>query len=411
MDTEINIRTTDRAEDITTLQRKIKEDSFRIQGLEKRIEKGKKLFGETILRLRSVQGELQKVREEAEKRKFDTVIDKMGDGVVICAPDWRITAINPSARNYLNVSDIKNLNFLDFIFDHFSTAVPRGKLADLSQPRMTFELVREETEQFNLLYLEVSSDVLRDPHKNILSVILTLRDVTEARKEELIKQDFLSLISHKLRTPITVITGNASMIQKEKLGPLNEKQKKVMNAILRSAYSFQSLTEKLIGFTTIERDRLDLLKESIELQSYLPTRINSIVERAENKRIELNIDFLNENVKVNINESYFNLIIENLIENAIKFNDKEIIKINVQVGKMPGKVKISVSDNGRGIPPEEREKIFEKFYQIEKYFTANVEGAGLGLALVKRLINTHGGDIRLESEIGTGSRFTFTLPG
>ncbi|GBE04629.1 sensor histidine kinase YycG [bacterium BMS3Abin10] len=154
-----------------------------------------------------------------------------------------------------------------------------------------------------------------------------------------------------------------------------------------------------------------MLKESIELQSYLSTLINSIVERAKNKRIELNIDFQNKDVKVHINKSYFNLIIENLIENAIKFNDKEIARINVQVGKMPGKIQISVSDNGRGIPPEEREKIFEKFYQIEKYFTGSVEGVGLGLALVKRLINTHGGEIRLESEIGKGSRFTFTLPG
>ena len=282
MDTKINKRARDKTEEIAVLQRKLKEDSFRIQSLEKRIKEGEKLFGETILRLRSVQKELQKVREEAEKRKFETVIDKMGDGVVICTPDWRITAINPSARNYLDVIDIEDLNFLDFVFDHFSTTIPREKLADLSQPRMTFELIREETEQFNSLYLQAVLNVLRDPNESISSIILTLRDVTEARKEELIKQDFLSLISHKLRTPITVITSNASIIQGEKLGTLNEKQKYIIDAILKAAHSFESLTEKLIKFATIERKKLDLSEESIELQSYLPTLINSIIGKAKN---------------------------------------------------------------------------------------------------------------------------------
>jgi signal transduction histidine kinase len=104
------------------------------------------------------------------------------------------------------------------------------------------------------------------------------------------------------------------------------------------------------------------------------------------------------------------MIMRNLVENAIKFNDKEIIKISISVKKAAQELEISIYDNGRGIPAEDQGKVFEKFYQIEKFFTGNVEGAGLGLALVKRLVSAYGGQIDLKSEIGKGATFTVTVP-
>ena len=104
------------------------------------------------------------------------------------------------------------------------------------------------------------------------------------------------------------------------------------------------------------------------------------------------------------------MIMRNLVENAIKFNNKEVIKIAISVKKLAQELEISIHDNGRGIPAEDQGKIFEKFYQIEKFFTGNVEGAGLGLALVKRLVSAYRGQIDLKSEIGKGATFTITLP-
>lgn len=103
------------------------------------------------------------------------------------------------------------------------------------------------------------------------------------------------------------------------------------------------------------------------------------------------------------------IIIGNLVDNAIKFNDKDTIKINISVERAGEAILVSVADNGPGIPAEEQDKVFEKFYQIEKNFTGNVKGAGLGLALVKKIVAAYGGTINLKSEIGKGAKFIITL--
>jgi len=104
-------------------------------------------------------------------------------------------------------------------------------------------------------------------------------------------------------------------------------------------------------------------------------------------------------------------VIENLVENAIKFNDKKVKKVRISGRSVDDKfIQMEISDNGPGVPSEEQEKIFQKFYQVEEYFTGKVEGIGLGLPLAKRLVEAHGGRIWIESKLGEGSTFYFTLP-
>ena len=240
---------------------------------------------------------------------------------------------------------------------------------------------------------------------------MTMRDVTDARTEELMKQDFLSLMSHKLRTPLSVITQSASILLKETVyGSLNEKQKKYIESVLRQSRLLINLIDELLKFTELNTMKLDLQKEEIVLCDYLPLLVNPMIEAVKDKKIELKIDCPDQGYRVRMNKSHLDMIVRNLVENAIKFNDKEVIKIAISVKKSAQELELSIYDNGRGIPAEDQGKIFEKFYQIEKFFTGNVEGAGLGLALVKRLLSAYGGQIDLKSEIGKGATFTVTVP-
>jgi signal transduction histidine kinase len=156
--------------------------------------------------------------------------------------------------------------------------------------------------------------------------------------------------------------------------------------------------------------KLDLKKEEIVLCDYLPLLVNPMIEGIKDKKIELKMDCPDQSYIVRMNKSHLDMIMKNLVENAIKFNDKEVIKIGISVKKSAQALEISIDDNGRGIPAEDQGKVFEKFYQIEKFFTGNVEGAGLGLALVKRLVGAYRGQIGLKSEIGKGATFTVALP-
>jgi len=411
MDTEVNKNPEKAIEDISVLRKELQEKRFQIQRLEKRIEEGRILIGETILRMRSIQKELQRVREEAERQKFERVIQKMGDGVVVCTADWKIAAINSSAQKYLNITEPENINLVDFIFINYSVSIPKEEMIDVSRSHKTFDVIREETEQFKALYLEASLDVLKDTQEKVSNIIMTIRDVTDTRTEELMKQDFLSLMSHKLRTPLTVITQSASILQKENIcGSLNDKQKKYIESVLRQSRLLTNLIDGLLKFTELNTMKLDLQKEEIVLCDYLPLLVNPMIEGIKDKKIELKIDCSDKCYMIRINKSHMDMIMRNFVENAIKFNDKEVIKITISVKKSAQELEISIYDNGRGIPAEDQGKVFEKFYQIEKFFTGNVEGAGLGLALVKRLVTAYGGQIDLKSEISKGATFTVTLP-
>jgi signal transduction histidine kinase len=126
------------------------------------------------------------------------------------------------------------------------------------------------------------------------------------------------------------------------------------------------------------------------------------------KKIELKIE--SESITVRLNRKHLALILNNLIENAVKFNDRDPAKITISAKKTAAGLTLSITDNGRGIPPEDQANIFERFYQIEKNITGNVEGIGLGLALVKRIVSDHGGKIGVKSTIGQGTEFTIELP-
>jgi signal transduction histidine kinase len=345
-------------------------------------------------------------RQLDEIGKLTAVIKEMSEGVVILGKDWKIRDMNASALRYLNISETGNIGLIDSVFSGHAVSISREELLDLSGPHRVFDIIREETKGTKSLYLEVNRDVLRDPAGEVSSIVLTVRDVTSVRKEESLKQDFLGLISHKLRTPLTIISGNTSSLLDGLLDPLTAKQRKSVESISRGFNSLNALVEEIIKFTIVCGQELEHEKESIDLYGELSEVTAPLVK---DKNIGLNIDCPRD-VRLNMNRVYLRLVIKNLIENAVKFNDKDPVKIGIKAEAKGDRVKLTFIDNGRGIPPEERERVFDKFYQIEKSFIGTVEGVGLGLALVKRIVKAYGGNIVLTSELGKGSTFSFTLP-
>ena len=345
-----------------------------------------------------------------EKEKFENVIENIEDGIVVLDNSYRIVRANKKAKALLSLLESDCSADFFVCLKKYAIRYPGDLSLDLKAGPLVFDIERPQTENFKSLIVEAHSNPIVNPAGEIGDILLTLHDVSAVRGEERLKQDFLSLISHKLRTPVSIITQDALILQEGMSVKAGEDAKKLVDAIARNSSRLTDLVENLLSFTAINSANLNSPQEPLEISAYLPKIAQETVKRAKEKKVELKIDCPVKGITINMYRVYFNQLIGNLIDNAIKFNDKDTVNINICVTAGDGKIKISIQDNGPGIPFEEQKKIFEKFYQIEKYYTGQVKGAGLGLALAKRIAEAYGGSIEVNSDIGRGAKFTVSLP-
>lgn len=188
-------------------------------------------------------------RELEEKEKFKAVVDKASDGIAICSPDYFIKDSNAAILRYLNITGSTKVNLIETLFSNYSVSINKEALMDLTIAHKTFDIVRQKSETTEALYLEANLDLVKNSAGELLSIVFVLRDVTAARIEESLKQDTLTLISHKLRTPLGVISGKMSLLQNGSYGVLNEEQRKAIDAVSKQSVLLVSMIEELLGFT------------------------------------------------------------------------------------------------------------------------------------------------------------------
>ncbi len=346
-----------------------------------------------------------------EKEKFERLMDRISDGIVVLDGEGRLSRLNERAAALLGLGpQAVGTDVLDHLRRRFTIRCDGDLRSALRQGAFAFDLERPETDTTKPLLLAARSSAVTDPAGAVSSIVFSVRDVTDERRERVMKQDFFSLISHKLRTPAAVILSNASLLQDDIVGSLTPPQRELVGGIVEKSQRLETLVGNLLAFTEIQRASLRLAPQAIMLPSYLPGLLRSLAARFAGKPIEWRVECPDPHTATHVQRVYFDLIVQNLVENAVKFNDKAVVQLLVAASRGADHVAVSIADNGPGIPPEEQEKIFETFYQVEKYFTGNVDGAGLGLPLVKRLVTAYGGAVRLRSELGRGATFTVTLP-
>lgn len=230
----------------------------------------------------------------------------------------------------------------------------------------------------------------------------------EVERANRLKSEFLSGMSHELRTPLHTVIGFAELLAEEWEGPLNEKQKRFLNHIRNDSHHLLALIDDLLDLGKIESGALALRRDRFPLPDAVAEVVSSLQPRAAAKSIAIEIA-LDASVEVYADRLRLRQIFYNLLSNAIKFTP-EHGRVRVESKSDGGGIEIAVSDTGIGIAPEEQKFVFDKFYQVGQRQAGGIDGTGLGLAITKRLVEEHGGAIGLESELGKGSRFTFTLP-
>ncbi len=265
---------------------------------------------------------------------------------------------------------------------------------------------------------------LRDSHNNIIGVIGTSLDITELKKNqhelELAKEraetanrtkdNFIAIISHEIRTPMNIILGMAQILN-SKNWPKDQQQS--LDIILTSGKNLLDLINDILDYSKLEAHKLEIKPGPVNVTKLLNEIINTIQHRIAEKPINLCVDFQDSIPKwVLGDEMRLRQIILNLLTNAVKFTESGQIKLTIQaIPKNKHTLfKIIVADTGVGIAQEHLKLIFERFMQVDSYYNRRFQGTGLGLSIVKSLVEAMKGKIGVESELGKGSSFWFTLP-
>jgi signal transduction histidine kinase len=262
--------------------------------------------------------------------------------------------------------------------------------------------------------LEALASEFNNMAKELQESYASLERKVEERTRELEvanrhKSEFLANMSHELRTPLNAIIGFSEVLQEKMFGEMNEKQTEYINDIHGSGRHLLSLINDILDLSKIEAGRMELDLTRFHVPSAISNALTLIRERAGRHFVTLSSSVGGEVGEITADERKFKQILLNLLSNAMKFTP-EGGKVDVRALRLDGGVEIAVSDTGIGIAREDHAAVFEQFRQLGKDYTKKSEGTGLGLALTRKFVELHGGSIRIESEPGKGSTFTFTLP-
>jgi signal transduction histidine kinase len=224
-----------------------------------------------------------------------------------------------------------------------------------------------------------------------------------------IKANLISNISHELRTPLAHIKGYVELFVDGQLGDLTEEQSEAMQVTLRATNRLGVLIEDLIEFSTASREGITLHPQSVSIPELIDGVLNRSTEKAKKAGVTLEAKLAKDLPDFKVDPERLSWALFQLVDNGVKFTP-DGGKVNIQVGIEDLGINFLVSDTGIGIPADRIQEIFEPFHQLDGSPTRRYGGAGLGLALVKIIVEAHGAELSVESQEGQGTKFEFTIP-
>ncbi|MBI3299950.1 MAG: GAF domain-containing protein [Elusimicrobia bacterium] len=340
-----------------------------------------------------------------QNQTLDTLLDEIRDAALLTDGKGRVVLANAAARQFLG-----DAARLDAAFQDMVMTPPLSDMPDSPAALTGFEAVREQPR----LVLAGSVSLIRDAQAgHVKARVVVFRDVTEERREENLKRNFLSLISHKLKTPLSSITGYSQLLfedsrKKPEAGFLTSS----LRTILTQGQKLTGLVDKLLNYTVMEElDQTAPESRPFDLAPVFAQAVEAMEPWVTERQAQIETSIAPGPQPVG-DPSLVRDVLKNLIENGIKFSKAKPPSVSVSAVAAPGAVELRVTDNGPGIPPEERSRIFGKFYQIDASFTGQIDGWGLGLPFVRKVVERLGGTVRVESPPagGPGSVFVVSLP-
>jgi len=360
-------------------------------------------------------GPLQAIEGKEEKIEIERILDFVSDGVFLVDSDSKITFVNQSALDILGIIASKEHiigkgvdRFMPTIGKNGPEPIERGVFLTKKQSiRDDFRIVGPQ----KTIKIHTNISPILTKEGALFGAIIFFRDITKEKKAEESRLEFAAIASHELRTPLTVIEGYLYYV----LDPSSKlKYSKETRGYIEKAHQAASGLNKLVAdiltIVKAEDAELKVNLKKVDLINLINDELKNHQKKAKEKNLKLKFIKASKKSfsKITTDPIKVRAAISNLVSNAIKFTD--IGTISVELGMLKNEVIVSVVDTGVGIQRDELSSIFNKFYRSERYENRKTSGAGLGLYVTKKLIERLGGRVAVQSEIGRGSRFYFTLP-
>lgn len=371
------------------------------------------------LEKRTLQKEAEFLRRErerslrdiaTEKSKIKTIINCMGDGVLVCDSEGYIVLTNPAACRMLKLSEsclVGNLISQVNLDPELSKTIEESlKSVGLSYTSVSQELSIGESQE---IFLRAHTAPVKDDQGETIGAVTVLQDISHLKELDKMKSEFIAMVTHELRAPISAVEQQLSVILNRMAGDISEKQEKLLLRAKERTKGLLALIKDLLDLSKIEAGRMVQYKEPLSLQEVIQKVIDLMKVEADHKKIDLQFPAPSQDPIVLADRTSMEGIFTNLISNAIKYTP-EGGTVVVTLTEEGGFAKATVSDTGIGIKKEDLPRIFDKFYRVKSIETRQIVGTGLGLSIVKSIVDAHLGSISVESEEGGGTTFTVILP-
>ncbi len=351
-----------------------------------------------------------------EQDQDEAIMQSMGEGLIVVNKDGQILLYNPKVesitgytsqevtfRHYRNFIDLRDKNGRKLNEDYIKTAMKQGLVVRKTHREDIF--IKNKNNK--LIPVSIAIAPIFSKEAKIRGLVFNIHDARTEKELDKVKDGFVYVVAHELGNPIFTVDGYLSMILDGNMGKINGKVKdSLLNAQIVNKH-LANLVADLLEVIRSESGKMQIELEQIDINDVAKEVIKSLSLKAKKKHIELEYEEI-KNIEVIANRDKLREVLTNLIDNAIKYSPEKR-KIIINHDKTKDMLTTNITDEGFGMTRSEKENLFEKFYRVKNDETKNIPVTGLGLFIVKTLIEKMGGDIKVESAKDKGSTFSFEL--
>ena len=352
----------------------------------------------------------------SEKRKSEAIVDSISDGIIVTDAEMNIIHVNGTVAELFGFAGgeavgkpvgavIRDERIMALIRSASQKSPNKPAEEPAESPVNYLQFDGGETQ----LFFRPKVTNVYDNENQLYGVLTILQDVTQFKELDRMKSDFIATLSHEFRTPLTSINMSVDILNQELLGPLNDRQKELINATKEDVQRLTKLARELLQLSKLESGKLHFKNEELNVRSLIEFTTKPLQIQFQEKNVRLVSEIPADLSPLIADEQQLSWVITNLLTNALKYTGAGGT-VTIRVKETAGAMVFEVEDTGQGIASEYLASIFDKFVQVKSASVSTPGSVGLGLAIAKEIVEAYGGRIWAESEVGRGSKFSFVLP-